>query len=443
MNLPQEQLSTLLDRFHQHPSVSTDTRSVKQGDLFFALKGARFDGNKYADKALEAGASIAVVDDPAVVVAGDERYVLVPDGLTALQHLANARRREMPIPFLGITGSNGKTTTKELIHSVLSKEKCAFATKGNFNNHIGVPLTLLSIPSDTEIAIVEMGANQPGDIAELAHIAEPTHGLITNVGHAHLEKLHDLDGVRATKGALFDIVIAREGTIFVNEADPHVIRAAKSARNQVGFGAATSDYRLEVVEESLQEMKLRVYHSAWTQPLDLTAQLTGRYNAFNILAAVCVGNELGISPQGIQQGIASYRSQNNRSQILEAFGTTFWLDAYNANISSMEASVRNIFQIAKGRKVALILGDMLEMGEEEIAIHQELGKLIAEFRPHRTIGLGERMQHAMEFVPDPKQWYPTVHSAKPHFLQDIEGAELVLIKGSRGMALERLLEGNG
>jgi UDP-N-acetylmuramoyl-tripeptide--D-alanyl-D-alanine ligase len=440
MSLSPELLQHLLDLFHQHPSVNTDTRKVQTGDLFVALRGDRFDGNAYAANALEAGAAVAVVDNPAYFQPQDERYVLVPDSLLALQELARARRRELDIPILGITGSNGKTTTKELIHSILSQEKRVFATKGNFNNHIGVPLTLLGIPNEVDIAIVEMGANQPGDIAELAHIAEPTHGLITNVGHAHLEKLSTLDGVRATKGALFDIVIASGGLLFVNEADPHVLRAAKPAWKRVGFGMPDSDYWMEVVAEGLLEMQLRVHHADWEQPLELSAQLTGRYNAQNILAAVVIGDFFGISPAGIQAGISSYRSENNRSQILEKDGFTFWLDAYNANISSMEASVRNIFQLAQGRPVALVLGDMLEMGTEEAEIHARLGRIISEFSPHVTLCIGPRMKHCYETAPTPKYWYESVAEALPNFWKHLQGTELVLIKGSRGMALERLVE---
>lgn len=430
--------SFLLDHYHQHPAVCTDTRQVQPGDMFFALRGARFDGNAYAAQALAQGASLAVIDDPQVAVAGDARYVLVPDGLRALQQLATARRRTLAIPLLGITGSNGKTTTKELIASVLGTERRVFATQGNFNNHIGVPLTLLAIPPDTEIAIVEMGANQPGDIAELAHIAEPTHGLITNVGYAHMERLGSLEGVRQTKGALFDYVRAAGGHLFVYGADERVLRTAGDYPHQTRYGRAEDDFACHLQAHRLDGLDLTVTHAGWPGPERFISQLTGDYNAHNILAAIAVGSHMGISLAGIRRGIFQYVAQNNRSQLVQQGPYTIWLDAYNANPSSMQASIRHIFGLG-APQVALILGDMLELGTDGPAHHRALGEFINTLGPAVVIGIGPLMQHLVAAVKSPAYWAATTEEAAPQVGLWVGEARTLLLKGSRGMALERLL----
>ncbi|MEM6348707.1 MAG: UDP-N-acetylmuramoyl-tripeptide--D-alanyl-D-alanine ligase, partial [Bacteroidota bacterium] len=364
----------LLDLFFRHRSVNTDTRKVKDGDMFFALKGERFNGNLFAAKALEAGASYAIVDEAEVCVEGDERYLLVENVLLALQNLARAYRRTFSIPFLGITGSNGKTTTKELVFEVLNTQKNTFATKGNFNNHIGVPLTLLSIPEETEIAIIEMGANQPGDIKELAEIAEPTHGLITNIGQAHLERFGSLDGVQKTKGELFDFLRASGGVLFVNLADERVVKAAAYQNSDISFGTKEADHQIELLNHHLNGMRLS-YTRSGAEPLSLDTQLSGEYNAMNILVAAMLGDYFGVPRSEIQKGIYGYKATNNRSEIVKKGDKTILLDAYNANPSSMRAAIQNVFSYPD-KKVLLILGDMLEMGEEEAEIHAELGRFI-------------------------------------------------------------------
>jgi len=429
----------LLPTFHRCGAVSTDTRSLPAGAMFVALKGPRFDGNQYAAQALTQGAACAVVDDPAVMPEGDARFLLVENGLRALQQLSTLRRREFSVPFFGLTGSNGKTTTKELIHAVLATEKRVHATKGNFNNHIGVPLTLLAMPADAELAVVEMGANHPGDIQELAEIAEPTHGLITNVGYAHIENLGSLEGVQRTKGALFDFVREHGGQLFVNAADHRVLAAAKDAARQLTYGHPEADFWLEIAHNRLDGMRLLVHSRHWEQPLLVETSLSGPHNAHNILAAITVGHHFGVAPENLQRGIASYRSQNNRSQLLRRGSLTVWLDAYNANPSSMRATVEHVFSVQSGR-VALILGDMYEVGENSPAIHAELGRFIAQHRPSLTIGVGPQMKHLIEAISGPTRWYPDAAASAADLPKLMLGIDTLVIKGSRAMALEQVLD---
>lgn len=432
-------IPALLQALHAGASVHIDSRKVQPGDIFFALKGEQVDGNAYAQKAIDAGAACAVIDNPAFADADQAGILLVEDSLASLQAFAEARRQELDIPILGITGSNGKTTTKELIYAVLQTEKKVFATKGNFNNHIGVPLTLLAIPDEAEIAIVEMGTNQPGDIPELVQMATPTHGMITNIGSAHLERLGSVEGIRVEKGALFDHLRATNGQVFLNESDPHLNIAAQGVRQLITYGTEQSDSFAEITSLGLDQMELTIQHKEWANPVVFDAQLTGIYNAQNILAAVVIGHYFGISIPNLQKGIHSYQSSNNRSQILYKGPYTIWLDAYNANISSMKASIANIFEVAQS-PVALILGDMLEMGEREHEIHAELGEFVGQYSPHISIAIGPRMKYFADTAPQPTIWYESVASAIQEIERHIRGAGLILIKGSRGMALERLVE---
>ncbi|MEO0468228.1 MAG: UDP-N-acetylmuramoyl-tripeptide--D-alanyl-D-alanine ligase [Bacteroidota bacterium] len=431
-------IAFLLELFRQSGRVSTDTRKIQNGDLFFALKGANFNGNLFAAQALEAGASHVVIDDPDVHQPDDKRYILVKDSLRALQELSRAWRRTFDIPIIGITGSNGKTTTKELMYAVLATEKKAYATAGNFNNHIGVPLTLLAMPADTEIAIIEMGANQPGDIAELADIAEPTHGLITNIGRAHLEKLINLEGVRQTKGALFDFVEAHQGYIFLNQADPRLVQTAQSMTSISTYGTPESICHGEVIARRINGMDIRVQHQDWDEALIFSTHLTGDYNAHNILAAISIGVHFGISTTAMQAGIRSYVPTNNRSQLIEKGGKRILLDAYNANPSSMRAAIENIFSHQK--KTGLILGDMLELGEEAESIHAEIGQLVKKCQPLVMIGVGPLMQAAVQEAGPQAHAFDNVASLLPHLGVLLADCEMVLIKGSRGIALERLMD---
>lgn len=432
--------SDLLSLFLQHRAVSTDTRTIQSGELFFALKGANFDGNTYAAKALEAGASHVILDDPAHANLEDPRYHLVPDALKALQDLARAYRMTFDIPVIGITGSNGKTTTKELLQAALATERKVHATRGNYNNHIGVPLTLLSMPPDTEVAVVEMGANQPGDIAELAAIGRPTHGLITSIGEAHLERFKSVEGVRETKGQLFDFVREHGGIIILNTTDPHVMIAAKGASRVITYGKPEDDAYVEIVSHQLASMTIRIHQRSWAQPLDFALYLSGDYNAMNALAAVTIGTALGLPAASLRAGIASYRSTNNRSQLIEREGYQIWLDAYNANPTSMEASLKNVFKTSSGKRVALIIGDMFELGDQAEEAHRRMGRLIQQLKPAVTVGVGKDMRYALEEIQGTTASYERVGDAVAEIADLVKGCDLIVLKGSRGMALERLLE---
>lgn len=425
--------------FKRFPSICTDTRKIKEGDLFFALKGDRFDGNKYAEQALEKGAARAIIDDPQYAKEGDNRFVCVENALKALQELANTYRKSLRIPVLGITGSNGKTTTKELINSVLSTEKKVFATQGNLNNHIGVPLSLLSIPAEAEIAIIEMGTNQPGDIQELVEIAMPDLGLITNIGSAHLERLGSVEGIREEKGALFRKVMKQGGLIFLNKGDDHLNQLVGDYQNIRSYGSPNADYQFEIERNEASGMDMLVHAKAWEQSQSFQLQLSGSYNALNALAAIAVGEYFALSRESIAHGLSSYVSSNNRSQILQRENYQIYLDAYNANPSSMKASIENMFEISKG-KLSLILGDMFELGEKEEAMHAELGSMINTHVPYRCIGVGRLMKAAIEQIDQNAHWFETVEEAQQKVESLIEGSDLVMIKGSRGMALERLLD---
>lgn len=432
-------IAKLLSLFHLHPSVNTDTRKVQPGDLFFALKGERFDGNRFAAQALAAGASYAILDDPAFHDPEDERYILVENSLKALQDLARAYRQEFNIPIFGLTGSNGKTTTKELIHAVLQTEQKAYATAGNFNNHIGVPLTLLAMPRDTEVAVIEMGANQPGDIAELAAIAEPNYGMITNIGSAHLERFLSLEGVQRTKGELFDFLRANRGTIILNEADEKVVAVAKGIYARTTFGGPTSDFKYRIKENQLEGMQVEITCDTWAEPEVFQTQLSGDYNAMNIVAAVAVGSYFGISLEGAKAGIAAYVPQNNRSQVVKLGNKTLWLDAYNANPSSMKAAIQHICSI-QPKGAVLIVGDMFELGENSEALHAELGKFIDAQSPALTIGVGNMMKAALAEIGGATAWFEDAKSAQQAIPTLLKDASLILIKGSRGMALEKLVD---
>jgi len=433
----------LLNIFLQQKRVCTDTRQVQNGDIFFALKGEKFNGNQYAEKALEMGAAYVVLDEEKYVKAEDERYIWVENSLKALQDLGREYRRTLTIPIIGITGTNGKTTTKELIYSVLQTEKRTYATKGNLNNHIGVPLSLLSIPQDAEIAVIEMGANQPDDIKELVEIAEPTHGLITNIGKAHLERLKNIEGVKTVKKQLFDFIGTHKGKAFVNMADKNVRDAAAEIplTNFVTFGARDSQFRYNLLIHTNVKMDLEIFLANNPTPELFRTQLTGEYNCMNILAAVAIGSHFGISLPSLKKGIYAYLPTNQRSQIIEKPHFSIWLDAYNANPSSMKAAVRNIITQNKGKKVLLILGDMFELGEVSEQEHRDLGSHIHDFSPEFSILVGKEMKYAFEEIKSKAIHFEDVEAAKVHLreLIRVHKPQFILLKGSRGMAMERLL----
>ncbi len=426
----------LYSKFQECTGVSTDTRKITADCLFVALKGDNFDGNQFAEQALTSGARYALVDDP-TVAGRNPRCLLVADGLLALQDLARHHRRTLAIPVVGLTGSNGKTTTKELIAAVLSKKYRTYATVGNLNNHIGVPLTVLAINEQYEIAVVEMGANHQKEIELLCSIAQPTHGLITNVGKAHLEGFGGVEGVRKGKGELYDYLAQNGRTVFINSRDT-VLTAMyrerlKALRSETTFAEAIF-YPGELVE-LIQESPVVIYRDATGH--EVSTHLPGRYNFENMMAAVAIGDYFGISPEEANHAVADYNPTNNRSQVIHKGSNTILLDAYNANPSSMAAAIRQFAATPAKRKV-VILGDMYELGSESEAEHAALGKLVAEGKFDIVILAGKDMKFALGWLP--KAYYIPDKFSLHNWLMDHPMTDThILVKGSRGMGLESVL----
>ena len=397
--------------------VSTDTRNLPAGCVFFALHGERFDGNKFAQQALESGASLAVIDNPEVFAAYSQspiahsRILLVEDTLLALQDLARAWRRELGLPIIGITGTNGKTTTKELLATVLSTKFHLHYTQGNLNNQIGVPLTLLQITRAHEMAIVEMGASHPGDIKELVDIAEPNCGLITNVGRAHLEGFGSFEGVQRTKQELYDYLVAHNGTIFRNADNPYLENMLTS----------TCDYS----KFKIQNSKL---YTTGTMPSG--TNLVGEYNAENVSAAICVGKHFGISLETALEAIRQYVPTNNRSQAMQTANNQLIVDAYNANPTSMQAAI-NAF---KGD--TYILGAMRELGEYSHLEHQNIVNMLAERKADTVFLVGEEYLQTTS----PYPVFENVVQLHKHFEEQPLKGKNILLKGSRSTQMEKLLD---
>lgn len=425
---------SMIEQLYQHylksTGVSTDTRSVQNGNIWFALKGPNFNANKFADQALEKGAMVVVIDDEAF--AKDERYFVVKDGLKALQELGNHHRKQLDIPFIGITGSNGKTTTKELLRDVLSKKYKVHATEGNLNNHIGVPLTLLEIDDSVEIAIIEMGANKVGDIAELCGIADPTHGLITNIGKAHLEGFGGVEGVIRGKSELYHHLILRDGMIFVNSQSEVLSNIAERRIKAPYYYPNEGDYLHAKLLASHPALRLLTENEK-----EATTHLTGAFNFENICAALCVGKFFEVDADLALDAVASYNPDNNRSQIIEKGTNTILLDAYNANPSSMSASLRHFSGKEASYKVA-ILGDMFELGEDAPKEHEAVGKLTAELAFDEVHLCGKLMEFGKLGNPKAKYW-PEKEQLKDHLENHPVKDAAILIKGSRGMSLETIL----
>lgn len=425
----------LYELYLKHPNVCTDTRQINPGCLFFALKGANFDGNAFADQALEAGAAYVVVDDQRVVK--NDRYLLVDDVLKSLQMLARHHRRQKTIPIVGITGSNGKTTTKELVAEVLKTTYPVHYTKGNLNNHIGVPLTLLSMPPETEIAIIEMGANQPGDIAELCAIAEPTHGLITNIGKAHLEGFGGLAGVKKTKSEMYRFLAKHAGLAFVNRDEKYLGTLSKTVRSRIFYGRASEENPndpLLVVKSPFLSVQLTTRTG---QILVAETQLPGTYNFPNILTAISVGAYFKVPMERIHAALEAYSPNMNRSQMTKWRGAEVILDAYNANPSSMQAALLNFQAHHAARKVA-ILGDMFELGEDSEKEHKKI------YSQATKIGLDTLITAGTVFgkIAKPKfgKHFDTTAELKEWFTAQNWDGFTILLKGSRGMKLEQILD---
>ncbi len=435
-----------IEKLHQlflaNRIICTDSRQIKPGCIFFALKGDRFDGNAYAEKALADGAALAVVDD--LKLTPNNHFWVVADALSALQELALFHRKTFTIPFIAITGTNGKTTTKELLHSVLSQHCKTHATKGNLNNHIGVPLTILAIPEGTDIAIIEMGANHQGEIAKLCLIACPTHGLITNIGKAHLEGFGGFEGVKKAKGELYDYLADKDATAFLNR-DNFLLQdmsREKNVQKKVTYGSSADNFISGALHSAMPFLQV-AWHREGMESDDRThlskSNLSGVYNLENILAAICIATYFKLSPAQISAGIESYHPKNNRSQITRTADNMLICDFYNANPSSMAVALENLHQSDHPAK-AFILADMFELGADAAAEHLEILNRALDLNVDRGIFIGEEFFKLKQHAQNPFEFYKTTQNAYDALKAAPISAKLILIKGSRGMKLEDLLE---
>lgn len=416
--------------FQQHPAIQTDTRKLRAGEIYLALKGENFNGNQFASQALKNGAAFAIIDE--AEYACDERCILVHDSLETLQLLARHHRLQLNIPIIAITGSNGKTTTKELLTAVLSSQYKTIATKGNLNNHIGVPLTLLSIPPDTEMAIIEMGANHQKEIATYCQWALPSHAIINNCGKAHLEGFGGIEGVRKGKGELYDFIRESKGIIFRNADYDYLATMAKGIEHQITYGTQQADYTGITLHNNAT-----VQVAITTPRLECTirSQLVGDYNTANIMAAVAVGDYFDIPIQKIKSSIEAYSPSNSRSQLIHAGTNTFIMDAYNANPSSMQVAIQNFIQYDSPNKI-VILGGMKELGEESIAEHQAIVDLLMTSNWNHVVLVGGDFEHTQH----PYLYFSDVLAAK-QWLHDTNPQQCaILIKGSRAMTMEKIID---
>jgi len=413
----------------EYPSVQTDTRKLQKGDLFFALKGPNFNANEFAQKAINAGAAYAVIDDEQYAVEG--KTIVVSDVLTSLQQLAKHHRQQFKIPFIAITGSNGKTTTKELIHVVLSSAFKTYTTEGNLNNHIGVPLTILKIKQDAEIAVIEMGANHLREIASYCTIALPTHGLITNCGKAHLEGFGSEEGVRKGKGELYDHLRAHDGTAFIMWDYPYLRAMSKSIPHIYIYGTNDADIVGNVLRS---DQYLEVEFQKGFKGT-IHTNLVGDYNLPNVLAAVAVGKYFNVDEEKIKSSIESYTPTNSRSQLLQKNSNRIILDAYNANPTSMKAAIEN-FAKAEGNEKILALGAMAELGADSLKEHDDIIKEIDKHQWKDVILVGGdfmKVDHTYRKFNSPTEAGEFIQNIKPQ-------NAFFLIKGSRSMQMEKLLD---
>lgn len=414
--------------YQQYPSVQTDTRALKAGDLYFALKGPNFNGNDFAQAALDAGAAYAIVDEPPA--SPNENILIVEDVLSTLQHLARHHREQFDIPFIAITGSNGKTTTKELVSTVLAARYRTYTTQGNLNNHIGIPLTILRVKPDAEMAVIEMGANHQKEIESYCLYTLPTHGIITNAGKAHLEGFGGIEGVRKGKGELFDYLRAHNGTAFVMWDYDYLQEMSKGIEKIVTYGTANASITGTVAQS---EPFLSVSITG-NQPFTINSKLVGAYNLPNILVAVTVGKYFDVPDEAIRTAIENYTPSNSRSQLMTIGSNSYILDAYNANPSSMRAAIEN-FASLKGSDKILMLGGMMELGPESLQEHQQIIDLIKKYNWKAVVLVGgdfRKLDHpfiSMENAAAAKEWLSAQQFQHTSFL----------IKGSRSMQMEKVL----
>jgi UDP-N-acetylmuramoyl-tripeptide--D-alanyl-D-alanine ligase len=425
-------IASLYTIFREYPSITTDSRNIPPQSIFFALKGANFNGNTFAGEALQKGAAYAIIDEPEFAV--DDRLILVDDVLTCLQQLARHHRDQLKLPILAITGTNGKTTTKELIAAVLAKKYKVNFTQGNLNNHIGVPLTLLSMNRETEFGVVEMGANHPGEIKTLCEIANPDFGIITNIGKAHLEGFGSFEGVIKTKSEMYDFLRDKGCKCFLNADNPLLVQQAEGL-GQISYGTSTSHFMPGELASTDNYLVVKaLFNKGW---LYLKSKLVGDYNFENLLAAACVGKYFEVDPLKIQEALAEYIPANNRSQLIRKEKNTIIMDAYNANPTSMMAALTNFSSIKNDNK-CVILGDMLELGEVSEEEHQKIVTYIENQNFSDVFLVGEQFKNTKDRTEKKKFEHVELLS---NYLktQPIEN-KLVLIKGSRGIHLEKILE---
>ncbi|MEP6584387.1 MAG: UDP-N-acetylmuramoyl-tripeptide--D-alanyl-D-alanine ligase [Ginsengibacter sp.] len=422
--------------YQQHPSIQTDTRKLKKGDLFFALKGPNFNGNQFAHIALESGAAFAFVDED--LLSKDDRIIFTDDVLQTLQDLAKFHRIKLEksssgrtIPFIAITGSNGKTTTKELLSKVLSSAFKTYTTEGNLNNHIGVPLTILKIREDVEMAVIEMGANHLEEIAGYCKYAMPTHGLITNCGKAHLEGFGSIENVKKGKGELFDYLREHDGIAFINEDDASLIKLSNGINEVVYYGSEGNDVA-GTISNSDPFLEIKITHPV---QIDVKTNLVGAYNFSNVMAAFCIGRFFNVDDQKIKDAIQDYFPSNSRSQLIKMGSNTIISDTYNANPGSMKAAIEN-FAFMQGNKKILMLGGMMELGSESKNEHAAILSLIDKYKWADVVLVGEGFTEIpnnyinLENASQAKQWLKKLNS---------ENA-LILVKGSRSMQMEKVLQ---
>lgn len=423
-------IQKLYQKYRESGKVSTDTRQIAPGSVFFALRGDKFNANEFAAGALSKGASMAVVDE--VKYAVDDRYFLTDDSLEALQQLARHHRSQLKIPVVGLTGSNGKTTSKELLNAVLSRKYKTFATKGNLNNHIGVPLTILAIDDSIELAIVEMGANHVGEISLLCSIANPTHGFITNIGKAHIGTFGGFENIIRAKSELYQHLITNNGQVFINSNNEILSNMAKRFAKPL-FYPGKGDYYHSELLASDPFLRIQAENGA-----AITTQLVGGYNFENAAAALCIGKFFGVDEKLANQAVAEYTPGNMRSQIVKKETNTIILDAYNANPSSMAAAIENLAAMKISKKVA-VLGDMFELEHETEAEHRAIGKLLKEKNFDRVYLCGKLMDAAKQEFPD-----AFLFEKKDDLLAELKRNPIrestILVKASRGIGLETIVE---
>ena len=429
-------IEELYQVYLQHPIVTTDSRNCPEGSVFFALKGERFNGNAYAGQALEAGCAVAVVDDPEVAL--DERFILVPDVLDALQQLAALHRRRWGGIVLQVTGTNGKTTTKELLSAVLAKKFNVLFTQGNKNNHIGVPLTLLRLTDKHNLAVVETGANHPGEIAGLCRIVQADYGIITNVGRAHLEGFGSFEGVKATKGELYDDISARGGNVFLNAFDNDLVHMAEER------GLKLRETAFPYIEGRVSSINPFLTFQ-WRSDVDadwheVVTHLVGAYNIDNVRAAVTVGLHFGVPASQIDEAIAHYEPKNSRSEFRCSAYNNIIVDAYNANPSSMAAALTNFLFVMDDSKM-VILGDMQELGEESYIEHQKILCQLVDSRIEQVWLVGPMFAQAAvcyTFTHSTVRFFPDVEAVKACLESELVRGYTILIKGSNSMRLHEL-----